>query len=45
MVTRLQSGGGEKFLDENILGYWEQIGYSDTADPFTGKRYSDRFLG
>ena len=30
-----------RFLGENELGYWEQRGYSDTADPFTEDRYSD----
>jgi DMSO/TMAO reductase YedYZ molybdopterin-dependent catalytic subunit len=32
---------GIRFLGENELGYWEQRGYSDTADPFTDDRYSD----
>ncbi len=32
---------GIRFLGENELGYWEQRGYSDTADPFTEDRYSD----
>ncbi len=31
---------GIRFLRENELGYWEQRGYSDTADPFTEDRYS-----
>jgi len=33
---------GIRFLGENELGYWEQRGYSDTADPFTEDRYSNR---
>jgi DMSO/TMAO reductase YedYZ molybdopterin-dependent catalytic subunit len=32
---------GIRFLGENELGYWEQRGYSDNADPFTEDRYSD----
>lgn len=28
-----------RFVDENVLGYWEARGYSDTADPFTNDRY------
>jgi hypothetical protein len=29
-----------KFTEEQELGYWEQRGYSNTADPFTNDRYT-----
>jgi hypothetical protein len=29
-----------KFTEEQELGYWEQRGYSNTADPFANDRYS-----
>lgn len=28
-----------EFLTENVLGYWERRGYSDSADPWTEDRY------
>ncbi len=31
---------GIRFTIEKVLGYWEQRGYSDTADPWTEDRYS-----
>ncbi len=31
---------GIRFTAEKELGYWEQRGYSDTADPWTEDRYS-----
>ncbi len=30
------------FLDHDILGYWEQRGYSNTADPWTEDRFADK---
>ncbi|MHA1228133.1 MAG: molybdopterin-dependent oxidoreductase [Candidatus Hodarchaeales archaeon] len=29
-----------EFLDEEVLGYWEQRGYSNFADPWKEQRYS-----
>jgi succinate dehydrogenase/fumarate reductase cytochrome b subunit len=29
-----------RFTNTQILGFWETRGYSDSADPFTGDRYS-----
>jgi DMSO/TMAO reductase YedYZ molybdopterin-dependent catalytic subunit len=29
-----------RFTNAQILGFWETRGYSDSADPFTGDRYS-----
>jgi DMSO/TMAO reductase YedYZ molybdopterin-dependent catalytic subunit len=31
---------GVEFLREEVLGYWEARGYSNTADPWTEDRYS-----
>jgi DMSO/TMAO reductase YedYZ molybdopterin-dependent catalytic subunit len=30
------------FLDRDILGYWELRGYSNSADPWTEDRFSQR---
>lgn len=29
------------FTDENVLGFWEERGYSDTADPWKEDRYTE----
>ena len=32
-----------QFLETETLGYWEQRGYSNTADPWTNDRYSEDY--
>jgi DMSO/TMAO reductase YedYZ molybdopterin-dependent catalytic subunit len=34
-----------KFTEDQELGYWENRGFSNTANPFTNDRYSRRIVG